>query len=316
MKDNKIIIFPKQKERIYGELTDAIELGNYTKALEKVTQLIDYGELYEELIDIKCFCLMQIEDYEEVVSFAEMMKEIDEQLYMACLSYYIEALYELEHYKHVIEIYHETDIDIADEKNLDIYYDLAIQMNAYKIEQYMKQFNRAKLNQDHKESYRIMKKLLSSLTAPIPYIEKQLLLPNVHPLIKTDIIQFYREKEIDKLIEVEKFEMKSGFEIISLVDVHKETSFQWLIDQFEYLAHKDPAKYKLYVQLISQYYQVIYPFTINEKELPIMKTAFEQIVEQSFGNEIIVNNLEQETIKMMENIQFCINLYISIKEIY
>lgn len=317
VKENKIILFPKQKERVYVELTEAINDGNFALALQKVTQLIDYGELHEELIDINCYCLMQLEDYEELVGFSVLMKEVDDRLFEVCLGYYIEALYELEKYKEVIELYHEVEMDMADEKNLDIFYDLALQMNAQKIERYMKQFNRAKLNQDHQESYRLMNLLLESLTAPIPYIEKQLTLPNVHPLVKTAIIDFYREKELSKLLEVEKFELTSQFEVESLVDVHNESSFLALIEQFDYLLHKDPAKYNLYVQLMTQYFKIMYPFTVSDEDLPVVKVVFEQIVEQGFGNAVETAHLDQDKVTTyMENIHFCINLYMSIKEIY
>src|SRR5699024_1750572 len=160
MEKDNVIPFPFQTERIYEQLYVTLEEENYSGSVDLIEQILQVEEITEKLAKLYCICLIELQAYDEIVDFALDIIEEAAHLYNICVPYHIQALYELEKYKQVIDIFDRIDYS-KQAMDIRIYYDLAFELNQKLIENYMKQYDRAREAGDYQTAYIAMKQLIT-----------------------------------------------------------------------------------------------------------------------------------------------------------
>lgn len=315
-KDN-IIPFPISHDRYYESITKAIEKGNYISALQLVEQLMETEPVDEEMVEIYCFCLIELGDFEEVIDFCLELDELFPTLYQASLPYCIQALYEIGKYRQVVEVY--DDLDPMDQtEDMAMYYSLAIDMNMEQVEHSLKKYHRAIMASDHQMAYRSMCMLIESAMYPLRSMIEQLQKPNVHPIIKTEILLYCLEKNYTEPFVIEKFNIEQTFEVTDLYVIENHPVYTEIIDYLTKWEQQDPVIYEFAKRLVYHYFTVMYPFMMEEVDITSFIIAIKQMIDAAFQLEIASENLQTDPKQILEyqkQIQFCSDMYVSIYEI-
>lgn len=318
-KDN-IIPFPLRHDRYYESIMKAIEKGNYISALQLVEQLMEREPVDEEMVEMYCFCLIELGEFDEVIDFCLEFDELFPTLYRATLPYCIQALYEIGKYRQVVELY--DDLDSMDQtEDMAMYYSLAIDMNMEQVELSLKKYHRAIMASDHQMAYRSMCTLIESAMYPLRSMIEQLQKPNVHPIIKTEIVLYCLEKNYTEAFVIEKFNIKQTFEVDDLYVIENHPIYTEIMDYLMKWEQQDPVIYEFAKRLVYHYFTVMYPFVMKKVDVTIFISAIEQIIYASFQLEIMNENVltnkanTKQILEYQKQIQFCSDMYVSIYEI-
>lgn len=317
MEKDNVIPFPFQTERIYEQLYVTLEEENYSGSVDLIEQILQVEEITEELAKLYCICLIELQAYDEIVDFALDIIEEAAHLYDICVPYHIQALYELEKYKQVIDIFDRIDYS-KQAMDIRIYYDLAFELNQKLIENYMKQYERAREANDYQTAYLAMKQLITCVSKPNNFMLRQLMEPTIHPLIKTAILLFAMDTSWNESIEIEKFGQVRTIVANRLQEVDEQQSYKEVMQEIQDIEQQNPVLYDLLKHYTYQYFYMMYPFQVESIRIPSFIRALELLLE-SMGEtaEKRSNKIEidpEMVNEYVKQIQFCSDMYMSIHE--
>src|SRR5699024_9218201 len=199
----------------------------------------------EELAKLYCICLIELQLYDEIVDFSLDIIEDADHLYDICVPYHIQALYELEKYRQVIDIFDQIDYS-KQAMDIRIYYDLAFELNQKLIENYMKQYERAREAGDYQTAYIAMKQLTTCVSKPNSFILRQLTDPAIHPLIKTAILLFAKDTSWNESFEIEKFGQVMTIEANRMKEIEQQQSYKEVMRAIDDIEQQNPVLYDLF----------------------------------------------------------------------
>ena len=267
MKPGNVILFPKWQKVLEEESIAAIKDRQFDEGLEKLNKLLSYQVNNHEIYTGKLICLMELERYEEAQDLCESLLEKKNENYYHYIHIYLTLLFQTNQYGSLMDtVLNEQEngnvpdslkepfkqlYDMSEKMRLDIEVD--------RSNIYLDSLYDAVHQDNHIEQWRLINKLSRQHMQPSEKVASLLVNEHVHPLNKSAIYEWIREKGITKPVDIHKFgihlkmipaETPSWQESIIAKEVYS------LIDKLE---QENPSLFKLVERLLAHYLYVLYP---------------------------------------------------------
>lgn len=267
MKPGNVILFPKWQKVLEEESIAAIKDQQFDEGLEKLNKLLSYQVNNREIYTGKLICLMELERYEEAQDLCESLLEKKNKNYYHYIHIYLTLLFQTNQYGSLMDTVLDEQkngnvpdslkepfkqlYEMSDKMRLDIEVD--------RSNIYLDSLYDAVHQDNHIEQWRLINKLSRQHMQPSEKVASLLVNEHVHPLNKSAIYVWIREKGITKPVDIHKFgihlkmipaETPSWQESIIAKEVYT------LIGELE---QKNPSLFKLVERLLEHYLYVLYP---------------------------------------------------------
>jgi len=306
--DDKVIPFPKLKERLIEKGLDSLKNKQFNEALTllRQAQTIEKGNHEIELGIV--LCLFELGDLEQAKENCLAMLKEDVGDYFHVLQIYVTILIQLGQYdevKSTIEaVFEEGSVppeyvehlsqllelskrmlfkdDVKIEDNSDENVEEMIQNTLYNEEIIGKQISAVQSLKDLN-----VRKYLDIL---VPFLS----MPTKHPVVKTIIIQLLVSNQVDQEIEVEKLGNTMKVNPSNLVDPSMTPFTNRVLSLLdENLQNENPTLFETAKAIWLQHLFVLYPFTLEEEDPSAYAAALHLYSAELQGFEIETRTLEQ-----------------------
>lgn len=295
----KIIPFPRVKERLIQKGMDALQEKNFQLALNYFEEAYKWNQDNHEIQLGMAICLMELGQLQDAKEICKSMLHEDRGNYFTVLQIYLTILVQLGQYEDV-----QTTIEAVLEEN-NIPANHAEQF--YKLLDFSRKMNKDLPNDDESHMFHD-DHLLNSLEDQIKFVRSiqdsnslkfmptiQVLLKNsnVHPIIKTMILQILKDQEIVRKIFVTKFGREMFIVPKELKDISEFDFTKRVLNILEdYLASENPTLFEVVKDIWIRHLYVLYPFQPEPLSASLWSAALHQFGYELHGIEIDSKEME------------------------
>ncbi|WP_082233679.1 tetratricopeptide repeat protein [Halobacillus massiliensis] len=284
--NGEVVLFPKWKSTLENVGFNAVKEKRYTEAVESFMTLLNHEVASHEVITALLMSLIELGQYEKAEDLCQEQMKIEEDHYYQYLHIYITILFQDNRYQELIdlldEVFETEDIPHQNRTQLWQMYEVTKKLlaDAHKEEsdQLEMDFEKAiRENELHKQWAAISQLKKQPLPADLTLYKELLKKNEVHPIIKTEMILWFRDMEMAETVTIKKF--GSEIEIVP----EKLNSFQsdYIIQQIQLrlgaIEQENPTMYEMVQRLLRNYCYVRYPLYPTEHEVDIIVEALKQL---------------------------------------
>ncbi|MDC3412497.1 tetratricopeptide repeat protein [Aquibacillus sp. 3ASR75-11] len=313
--NNNIVIFPGLKKSLKEESLLALKEKRYEDALRKLDLLLSYDVKTSEILTGKIICLMELGNYSEAENLCQELLLHKDQHYFEYLHIYFTLLFQTSQYEELSDKLEETfkNEQIPEPVRgqfwqlYEITNNLKHEQQAEKTTVYIQELLDAIEANKPKEQWRLVTKCRKlEVLPPVEKLKVLLIEKDVHPVVKTAILQWFVEKEVSENIKIEKLNRQKIVKPIQLTDLSNHNTVKQLFFLLSNVEQKNPTLFDLMQQLLNRYLYVLYPFTPEDEHLPIVAQALNQLGSMYLHMEttpIVRSQLDSQKVKVyMEEI--------------
>ncbi|QTM99991.1 tetratricopeptide repeat protein [Sediminibacillus dalangtanensis] len=275
-KQDKVIIFPKWKDALEEESLQALKEKRYEDALKKLDELIDHEIYSHEIFAGKIICLMELGETDEAEALCRHLVSLEDEYFFEYLHIYVTLLFQMSEYEQLIEIiddvFSRKTVPEPMNSQLEQLAEMSTKLLQDKMDEeandHINELSKAVKQGDPLRQWRII--VQSSNLKPTPYLRylKQLLKDDrIHPVVKTAIMEWLAEQEVDSEIVVEKAESEISVNPADLKSVEDHPVTKQIKVLLREVEQENPTLYQLLEKLLYRYLYVRYPFMPGEGEL-------------------------------------------------
>ncbi|MBM7597784.1 tetratricopeptide (TPR) repeat protein [Virgibacillus halotolerans] len=322
---DNVILFPKWKTALEKESLQALKEKRFEEALEKLNKLLSYDINDHEIVVGKLMCLIELGRFDEAQDICEtlLLNKNKDDNYYHYVHIYLTILFQTNQFELLIEqVNHEFEDGSLPESIREQFqqlYDISWKMKENVIDEkstvYFDDLLRAVKNEEHTKQWRLVENLRNMKSNPtdevIALLENEL----VHPVTKTAIINWLREKEISQTVEIHKLNAQVNVKPMELLDIESNTAIKEIGLLINSIEQENPTLFTMIDQLLYRYAYVRYPLMPQEEDVPAIAEALRYIGEQYLN--LPVNHADELNDKVqhyIEEINMCESLYSSIIE--
>lgn|SRR5690625_3914068 len=271
-----IIMFPGWRKQLENESLNAVKHKNFKEALIHIEKLESFQEATNEILTAKVICLIELNRYDEALELCKKLMYNDQSQYYKYLHIYLSILFQTSRYEEVIslldEIFETEKVPFEFEQSYLQIYNMSKQFLETSPDQQMDDQIEQFIESLEKNELQTQWGLLSVLRQqPIqPYLKRltpYLADTNLNPIIKTGILQWCTEYDVNKHIEVEKFGQDQLFNPNELEDVFETKFAIAILYELDDIEQSDPTLFIFIKQILYRLLYIYYPFTPNDEEL-------------------------------------------------
>lgn len=257
---------PDNSDIYVGLVLANYESGNAEQAKEVAVEMLRGGlGDYIQVIDLYLMILVQMNQYDEVVSTIEALLEEREV-----------PADKLEHFTRMLEFGKKMQ-NGSGGKEASLSLEKESEELGFSLFDY----------EDPKEQVMVAARLAKENIRPyIEEIRKYVASEEGHPFQKTMLLNILREQEYAEELDVRKFGWKSSFIPAKLPDIKDYIAMnevtKLLSDQIE---NDDPVLYENILSLIERNFFLVYPFMLPEKQAEAWASAYHFIANEYYGFE-------------------------------
>ncbi|MGM8215526.1 hypothetical protein ACLIA0_08105 [Bacillaceae bacterium W0354] len=269
-----VIMFPVWRQQLVNESLMAVKHKNYEEALIHIEKLETFHEATNEILTAKIICLIELNRYEEAIRLCRKLMREDEENYFKYLHIYLSILFQTSQYSEVVDLLDEIkeNESIPEEyaHSYDQIYNMSKQFLSTAPDESSEHIDRF-IDTLESGNFQEQWKLLSihrqhSLEPHLKQITPYLADTNLNPVIKTGILQWCMDEEVDVPLEIEKFGKNDLFKPSDLVDI-LETSFALsVLKQLEDIEQSDPTRFIFIKQILYRFLYIYFPYTPDEED--------------------------------------------------
>jgi tetratricopeptide (TPR) repeat protein len=304
MKGNRhdVVIFPGWKKQLEEDGLAALKEKRYNEALELFEKLEEYESASFEILTGKVMCLIELARYEEAIEVCERLMREDDSNYYTYLHIYVTILFQTSKYGEIVTILDE----ILSTENVP---------HTYR-EQFWQLFDISKkLYEDHQEnstredvqlfiqklengSFLEQWRMISILRKNpvqkyvqelLPYLSRE----DIHPVIKTALIQWFMEQKVERNIEIKKFGQTKIINPIYLKDLMDYSFAKQVLYNISDIEQQNPSLYELAKQVLSRFLFIYFPFFPDEEDIPYISEAIINLAKDYLQMKYPVENDER-----------------------
>jgi len=296
-----IVPFPRVKERLIQKGMDALQEKDFKRALHHFQDAYKWDQNHAEIQMGMAICLMELGQLQEARDICKEMLHEDRGNYFTVLQIYLTILVQLGRYEEV-----QSTIEAVLEEN-KIPANQAEQF--YKLLDFSRRMNKENPNNIELNSFHNEEHLLNNIDEQIKFVRTlknsnslkyiqtiQLLLKsqNVHPVIKTMILQELKDQEIVRKIFITKFGREMFIKPIELKDIADFDFTKQVLNILEdYLAIENPTLFEVVKDLWIRHLYVLYPFHPEPLHASLWSAALHQFGYELHGIDIESNEMEE-----------------------
>lgn len=317
--NRKIILLPHIKRQYERKAFQALESKDYGRALKYLDQLIEHGEMSDEIIVGKIISLIELGNYKIANKLCQEMLKQSNEHYEMYLHIYCSMLFQTEQYDLLMK---EIDQVIVEkgalspflEKALKDMYIIAEQIHEKERHityvEHFDQFITAIAENNITKQWKLLEQMKRSDMQIEPIFSDYLKDPSIHPLIKTAIFQWFMDQKINEEITILKFERSFSCKPASTPPLKKQTCYLKIIRLLEPYEQKNPTFYHMMEKLLFRYLYVLFPIMPKEDHTPFIKEALVKIC--SNESALHMDHLPKEISQYIREITYCDQLYMEI----
>ncbi|MDQ0161161.1 tetratricopeptide repeat protein [Aeribacillus alveayuensis] len=291
--DGKVIPFPRLKERLIERGMEALRKKEYERALDLFEEAEKWDKDHDEIILGKAICFLELGKLHEAKAICKKMLHEDQGNYFTVLQIYLTILVQLGQYEEV-----QMTIEAVLEEH---------KVPPYQAEHFYKllDFSR-KMNKEQEENYTppafSFEKMIENVDEQMKYvhflqhsshikhyqtIQDFLDHPDIHPVVKTMLLQILREREITKKVFITKFGKNMTVIPNELKDISEYHLVQRVFNLLEdHLASENPTLYEAVKDMWLRHLYVLYPFPPEPPNESLWAAALHQIGYELHGIEM------------------------------
>lgn len=319
--EEKIILFPKWKEDLENESLLALQEKRYEDALTKLDKLLEYKVDNNEIFIGKLMCLIELGRFDEALEFSETLLVEENEDYYQFAHIYLTVLFQTNQYGALIDrVTYELEnpkIPSQVEEQFRQLYLLSKEMqqdimNKQAVE-YINDLSAAIQEENHSKQWRLIENLRRMNIQPTEDIFQYLIEDMVHPVVKTSIVRWLKDREVSREVEVDKLGILTKVRPSELMDIRENLLMKEIMLALGSLEQENPSLYILLDQLLYRYAYVKFPMVPKKEDILILVEAL-----RSIGNEYLHKSFDhsphKKVAQYIEEIKMCEALYLSIIE--
>lgn len=307
--DDKIILFPNRKQQLEKAIKQYMESEEYQAAIDLLDVLYEYNQVTYPWTIYYVMAYRKLNRLTEAELYGEELLNLNDAYYEEYVDLYLMVLYEAEKYRKAMEYIEKMEKNKTVSTNFQTKIlemkQLLQQMNTWKSEELMADFQTAVKNNDAGRQYVLLQKwrLLNVPTAQTA--DKYLADETIHPVVKTLLLETLMEEKVERTINVEKFSSQMSIVPHQLTWIKENLSYKQTVKLIEKEQQSNPSKAELMKEILEQYCFVMFPFLYEEKEVFRVFKTIESMVETD-----LINTGENTTEnKLQQEIKICCQLY-------
>lgn len=283
--------------------------------------MINYGISGHEIITGKLICLMELGRQLEAELLVEESIHMRDQNYYEYVHIYLTILFQTNQYEKLME---QVSLELEDDYTPEMIreqfqqlYDMSANMQSdildKKTPEYIADLITAVQEEDFPKQWKVIENMRKMKMEPTEKIIHFLNNESIHPVIKTVIFKWLRDKEVTKLVKVSKLGKEQTLRPSELYTVREHALFKRIILLINEVEQQNPTLFIFLEQLLYRYTYVCYPILSPGIDVILIAEALKQIGEE-YMQEPLNDNIDEEVKKYIEEIKLCEKLYLSVIE--
>ncbi|MGP4067565.1 tetratricopeptide repeat protein [Halobacillus sp. B29] len=316
MENNKgnIVMFPKWKTNLEKEGLQALKEKRYQDAVQSLQPLLDYDAANHDVYTGLLMSWIELGEFDEAEDLCKKQMKIEIDHYYHYLHIYITILFQTNRYQDIVdlldEVFEAEDVPHQSRTQLWQMYEVSRKLlEDYQREQGEKLINDflAALEKNNIQKQWSMVNQFKKQPA-LPHVEtfRPILKDNsVHPIIKSAVIEWFRDSHIEDQMQVQKFG-----QIMEVVPGKlNQLQSDYIIKQIQMrlggIEQNNPSMYVILDRLLYRYCYVRFPLFPNENEVAIIVEALKQIGHQYLQLPYHEKTDIEDVQKYIEEIELC-----------
>ncbi|WP_164668453.1 tetratricopeptide repeat protein [Virgibacillus doumboii] len=321
---DNVILFPKWRTKLEEESLLALKEKKYEEALTKLDELLSYHVDNHEIIMGKLMCLMELDRYDEAQDLCEtLITHKYDGNYYHYVHIYLTILFQTSQYEHLmeqVELEFETgnvpDIILEQFQQLyDMSKEMQNEITYERSSEYISELQEAVNQQNHAEQWRLVERMRQINADPTKTVKPLLTNENVHPVTKTAILKWFKEKNVSDEVAIRKLDTQMTITPVNIPDIRSHPTMKQLVLIIGELEQKDPTLFQIVDKLLYRYIYVRYPVLPDDGEIIHIANALIQLGKEYLDIHTMQNeSIENQVTRYMEEIKMCEVLYSTIIE--
>jgi tetratricopeptide (TPR) repeat protein len=265
---------PENSDILIGLVLAYFEAGAYIKAKELANEMLlkGIGE-YFHMVDLYLTILIQLHEYQEIVSTIEALFE--------------EKEIPPDRHDHFITIL-QFSKRMADNSQQE-------PMEEEKEETHLKELKLTSLKNLNEQMLVISSLAEKNIRPYMDEIKEYLNSESGHPFLKTMLLTLLKEQEYDKKIVVEKFNEDLSIVPTELPDIQTQPRMKEIENILEAkLENSDPVLFENMKGMVERIFFISYPFELQPEAVSAWAAAFHLLVLDYLGGEPDVDDISDE----------------------
>ncbi|WP_226583475.1 tetratricopeptide repeat protein [Halobacillus litoralis] len=285
-KNGNLVMFPKWKITLERVGMEALKEKRYEDAAEALKPLVDYGVANSDVTTGLLMSWIELGYFDEAEELCQkqMREEFDQ--YYHYLHIYITILFQSNRYREIVdlldEVFETEDIPHQTRTQLWQMYEVSRKLLEDSLKEkgkeYLLEFKDALQSDDIHKQWHTIEKLTKQ--APDSFVEE--FLPflksaSVHPLVKSSIIEWFRDGGINSEVVLTKFGREVKVVPAELTQLHSDYIIKQIQMRLGQIEQNNPTMYAMIDRLLYHYCYFRYPLFPNEEEVPLLVEALKQL---------------------------------------
>ena len=318
-KESKLVLFPKEQERIEKQAFQALHNYQYKEALTFLNELLDCAVEDIDVVVAKVTCLIELGRQTEAEYVLEDQIADETKDYYTYINIYATILFQAHKHKRVDALLTETLNDTRLKNPMRSQLEKLHEVNQPLVSEEVdketsitkRELDSALATNDVNAQWHLINHLQGQPITPyIPLFEHMLSDQAVHPVIKTVVINLLQANQFEQVISIEKFGQFKELKPKRYPYMNDHPIKKQLLNALSDVEQKDPTFFRMVNQLIDRYFYVHYPMVEHLADIDLVKAALLALVEKSFNETIAVSGEQKSEIEAM------INRFIEAEQLY
>lgn len=310
-----VILLPETIKQLKKHVEEALQHQQFEAACTSLQTLIDCEVgTHEDYLNFLS-CLMKLKRLEEAEKYCgQALDQYDKEdnRFFEIYEFYMMILFQMNDFVQVrslIEEISEGNIPTDFQERYQALYQICYEQSELRGRTIFDQFDQAVKEEDYKKQIHLLLKWQALKIDPDEDMSLYVEHSKVHPYIKTNILTTLVENHYALPIKVEKFSHFKTVQPNQLLGVREEMGYDILLSSMEAIEQNNPTLYNIIQELINQYCTIMYPFTVDEKNVASLKKAFLITGKEYLALDISEHEVDATIRVLMENIRICGQLY-------
>ncbi|KGX93617.1 hypothetical protein N781_10405 [Pontibacillus halophilus JSM 076056 = DSM 19796] len=298
-----VVLFPKWKTTLEQNGRTALEEKRYKDAIHYFDQLLQFKIETTEVLTGKLVCLMELGRYGEAEDICQHLMKEDEENYYQYLHIYLTILFQTAQYEELIDLLDEIfeTEDIPEQVRIQFHqlYDVTKKLTEeeapYDDTAQLDEFLLSLDQKDLRKQWQLLTKLRKRDVQPyikqlLPYLEDE----EIQPVIKTGLVQWMRDSNVDYEVTVRKFGEVVKVVPSELTDVLSHPRALGIFTLLRPVEDESPSLFELIQQQLFRYLYIRYPNLPTYDHDEAIATALHRIASSSLSMEHLSLSFEAE----------------------
>ncbi|QHS22932.1 tetratricopeptide repeat protein [Virgibacillus sp. MSP4-1] len=282
-KHQDVVIFPGWKRQLEQDGLEALKEKRYEDALEKILLLEDFEAASYEILTGKVICYIELGRFDEAIALCRKLMKEDEDNYYKYLHIYITVLFQTSQYEEITslldEIFATEDVPYTYREQFQQIYDLSQNFNQdqdhnkyndKEIEYFVHNLDGGSFQEQWRLLSLLRKKPLQDYVDDfIPFFGDS----ELNPVMKTGLLQWFMEQEINKDIEVDKFNQIKIVNPTELNDIMDQAFAKEVMNSLDWVEQQDPTLFEFTRQILFRFLYIYFPFVPEQKDQTVITEA-------------------------------------------